>query len=323
MRLPCRSGGLTLHGNLPESFSKGSVPEMNMKQMRCLFLVLALGSGWCAQRSQAQTIAQRISFSIICQYVTNTYNTNAEGTGYENQTITTVLINTPNLVRAIAVDLFWTNNVTTWTTNWEFWSQATINFEQTLSDGHQGIFLRYGKVQTNIDRFFTNTSSFNGFSNMFSQCVPTVFGGTNYTVSGTNPSTLPLNGGHDYLVNSGQISNNYAASDNLAYLAFSSTNTSFTLFGYSQGSLTNVGHDSAGQLVKVPQGPIYGAGTFSLNLTTNFLRFDDGFLLYYDLAHGVVTTRTATNTVPATNFVGLAHGSVNLGQPYNVDVEGP
>jgi hypothetical protein len=50
---------------------------------------------------------------------------------------------------------------------------------------------------------------------------------------------------------------------------------------------------------------LVGAGTFSLNVTTNFL---------------LVTT---TNAAPPIKYVGLAHGTIYLAIPYHLDIEPP
>jgi hypothetical protein len=268
-----------------------------MKKMRSLFLVLALGLGLCWQRAQGQTSAQTLTFSIICQYVTNTYTTNlSTHTTNEDRHVVTVLLNSANLVKAMAADMFSTN----WATNWPRWAGASIVYEKNLESGNQGIYLRIAGRQTNVSSFFTNGFSTNGFANMFSQDVDSVFHGTNYDTIGTN-SLLPLTGGGIFIGGPG-------ASDNLAYLTFTSTDTSFTLFGYSQGTVVNTVFDREGDVGKVVQGLIVGAGTFSLNVTTNFLR---------------VTTNNAT---PPINYPGLAHGTVYVTAPYHLNFgppEGP
>jgi hypothetical protein len=270
----------------------GVYPVLNMKKMRCLFLVLALGLSLCSQRAQGQTSAQSMTFSIICQYVTNTYTTNlSTHTTNQDQRVQTVLLNSGNLVKAMAIDMFGTN--------WPKWQFASIVYEQNLESSNQGIYLRYQNKQTNVSSFFTNGLSTNGFANMFSQDVPGLFNGTNYAMDGTN-SILPLTGRVP--------TQSPTVSDDLAYLTFNSANTSFTLFGYSQGSLLNTVFDKKGDVGKVVKAQIIGAGTFSLNVTTNFLH---------------VTNATAA---PAINYSGLAHGTVNVNLPYHLNIgppEGP
>jgi hypothetical protein len=183
--------------------------------------------------------------------------------------------------------------VTTDSTNW---AGAAIVYEKNLFTGNEGIFLRVGGKQTNVSSFFGDT-----FTNMFSQNVTSVFGGTNYT-----NAALPLLGGYDYDV-SGVKSARNTAEGNLAYLAFSSTNTSFNLYGFSQGTLIDViglyNHQPYSN--QVEQAEVIGAGTFSLNVTTNVFPYL-GF----------------TNTVP-TNYTGIAHGTVNVNTPYYLNIEGP
>ncbi|HEV7924247.1 MAG TPA: hypothetical protein VGR14_02760, partial [Verrucomicrobiae bacterium] len=269
-------------------------PLLNMKKMRCLLVVLSLALGLCAQRAQAQVAAETMTFSIICQYVTNTYVTNlSKETVTTNAHVVTVLLNSANLVKAMAADLFRTN----WTTNWPRWDGASIVYEQNLETGNYGIFMRFMGRQTNVSSFFTSPYSTNGYANMFSVDVPSVFSGTNYDSDGTN-SLLPVAGGGIFI-------GGPPASDNLAYLTFTSSNAAFNLFGYSQGTILETVFDKEGDVGKVNKAQIIGAGTFSLNLTTNFL---------------FVTTN---NAVPATNYPGLAHGTIYMAPPYHLDIEPP
>jgi len=272
----------------------GVWPLLNMKKLRCLFLVLALALGFCSQRAQAQVVAETMTFSIICQYVTNTYVTNlSQETVTTNAHVTTVLLNSANLVKAMAADIFRTN----WATNWPRWIGSSIVYEQNMETGNYGIFMRFGGRQMNVSSFFTNVFSTNGFANMFSQDVPSVFNGTNYDSNGTN-SLLPVTGGGIFI-------GGPAASDNLAYLTFTSSNSSFNLFGYSQGTILETVFDKEGDVGKVNKAQIIGAGTFSLNVTTNFL------------------FATTNNAVPAINYPGLAHGTIYLAPPYHLNIEPP
>jgi hypothetical protein len=321
---------------------------MNMKKMRYLFLVLALGFGLCAQRAQSQTVGQPMTFSIICQYVTNIYTTNASTKEiYQNQLLTTVLLSSANLIKAMIVDTFWRNNATTWQSNFTYWSASTLSYEENMITGNQGIYLVHGTNQLNVTSFFgTNIFSTNSVANMFAQDATNVFSGTIYPAISTNgyanllsgagstnfddaiipDSTLPLSGGYGFFyTNSPATSNNYAAYDNLAYLTFNSSNISFNLFGYSQGALVIAAYDN-NLLGKVDQGQIVGAGTFNLNLTTNFLRLTSNFVYYVNLSADVTTNHTVTNAIPATNYSGLAHGTVFVGKPFRLNFgppEGP
>jgi hypothetical protein len=266
-----------------------------MKKMRSLFLVLVLGLGLCCPRAQGQTTAMTMTFSIICQYVTNSYTTNLSPLVINKfQRVTTVLLNSANLVKAMSVDMFGTK--------WTNWAGASIVYEQNMTNGNQGIFLRLAGRQTNVSSFFVNDFSTNGFVNMFSQDVDSAFHGTNYDIMGTN-SQLPLVGGNVY-EHETSTNSNFNVSDNLAYLTFTSVNTSFTLFGFSQGTLLNTVYDREGDIAKVNKAMITGAGTFTLNVTTNFL----------DIA---VTNATQT---PAIHYVGLAHGTVYMAIPYHLNI---
>jgi len=294
-----------------------------MKKMRSLFLVLALGFGLCAERAQGQTSEQVMTFSIICQYVTNTYTTNtATSTRTRSGQLTTVLINSGNIAKAIAIDLFGTN--------WTKWNPANICYEVNLSTGNQGIYLRHGSSQTNVSSFFLNT-----FTNMFSQDVGNVFAGTNFAAGtnnyigmnyalgtnyflGTNydvedtGGTIPLIGGYGYyrpIADTSPSNTDYTAFGDLAYMAAASSNISFNLYGYSQGALVTVAGYYSNKLyrMKVDHGYITGAGTFSLNLTTNIFR------------------STLPTSIPDNDFnlTGLAHGIVYVNKPSYLNIGPP
>jgi hypothetical protein len=271
--------------------ANGILPDLNMKKMRCLFLVLALGFGLCAQRVQGQVSEQLMTFSIVCQYVTNSLTVTNSKTQVvtHNDSIQTVILNTGNVVKAVVLQKFGTN--------WMSWAPASILYEINLLTGNEGIYLRHAGIQTNISDLFGNS-----FTNMFSQNVNSVFIGTN------SPTSLPLGG--DLNDENPENVTNIDRFANLAYLTFSTSNIAFNLFGYSQG---NIVHGS-GYLDHVlyarylPVGQVFGAGTFSLNLTTNIYR---------------VTTPDGS---PATNYTGVAHGSVYLGTAYFLPIgppEGP
>jgi len=120
-----------------------------------------------------------MTFSIICQYVTNTYITNvATGTTNQNQHLLTVIIDSANIVKAISLDMFGTA--------WTNWIGSALVYEENMTNGNQGIFLRYGGKNTNVSRFFTNSFSTNGYANMFSHDAAAVFGGTIYPAVSTN-----------------------------------------------------------------------------------------------------------------------------------------
>jgi hypothetical protein len=297
----------------------GVWPVLNMKKMRYLFLVLALGFGLCAQRAPAQTAAQTMTFSIICQYATNTFtniNVSSDTTNVHQQIIT-VLLDSANIAKAIAIDLEGTN----WNrsgTNSTNWTGAAIVYEENLQSGNQGIYLRLPDKQTNVSSFFTNIFSTNGLTNMFSQNASNVFNGINYTMSGTNPSTLPLYGGYDYDMGGTNNTTNNTAYGNFAYLTVATTNISFDLFGFSQGTFTNVVGRYQEQTYsnKVIKAEIIGVGTFSLNLTTNIYLYLTNNSPYMD----------NPNFILPTNYTGLAHGTVFVNAPYYLNIgppEGP
>jgi hypothetical protein len=261
-----------------------------MKKMRYLFLVLALGFGLCAQRVQGQTSEQVMTFSIICQYVTNYYTVTNLTTQVVDHyfELETVYLDSANLVKAMAIQLLGTN--------WTKWSGAAICYENNMVNGNQGIYLRLNGLQTNVSCFFGN-----GFTNMFSQNVNNVFSGTNYA------ATLPV--GWNYNDQYNVSGTNAPFSDNLAYLTFASSNISFNIFGYSQSTVVHGSGYLDGVLYEryLPEGEVIGSGTFSLNVTTNV------FLI------------PTTNGTP-TNFTGLAHGTVYVQKAFFLDIgppEGP
>jgi hypothetical protein len=265
-----------------------------MKRLRYLVMALVLGLGF-ALRAPAQTVAQNLTISLICQYVTNDFTNNYPALDITNrhQEIVTVLIDTANLVKAMAIDLEGRTNSDN-ATNWLQWAGAAIVLEQNMITTNQGIFLRKGLKQTNVSPFFGSS-----FTNLFSQDISTVFVGTNYATS------LPLLGGYSNTLDGASVTN-FSTVGNLAYVNFSSSNTSFNLFGFSQGNLINVFGRSSGTLYSntVNRSLITGAGTFSLNVTTN---------VYLD---------PSTNTVPA-YYTGIAHGTVNVNAPYFLNIPGP
>jgi hypothetical protein len=299
-----------------------------MKKMRCLFLTLALGLGWCAGRAQGQVIAQTMTFSVFCQYVTNTYTTNA-GIVFTDPHVNTVALTSANIVRAIAAEVFGTG--------WTNWESATLFYEENMTNGNQGIFLYDKGRQTNVSQYFTSVASTNGFANMFSRDVTNVFGGTIFpTLSSnsyvnilsedaTNPDagtnfpvgSLPLYGTYGY--GNGPVATAY---DDLAYVTLNTSNTSFTLFGYSQGNLFRATYDDEGHQGIVDSALIAGAGTFSLNITSNLLFITNGYPLKTNITATATNIVVATNVVPATNVLGVAHGTLTVGTRYRL-AEGP
>jgi len=297
----------------------------------------ALGFGWCGQRAQGQTIAETLSFSIICQYVTNTFTTNHAGEVFTDQHLLTVIIDTPNIVKALAIDMF--------TNGWTNWSGASLVYEENMTTGNQGLYLRFNIAnrQTNVTKYFVNSFSTNSYANMFSQDVTNAFVGTllptNFSTNGytsvytqdptntyndTNfpPDTLPLSGEFGY--NGLSIGTAY---DNLTYLTLMTSNISLSLFGYSQGTLIRSVYDKEGDVGTVDKAQIVGAGTFSLNLTTNFLFRTNGFPISTNITSRGANVLVVTNVTPPVYGIGIAHGTVMVGGSiYRLDIgppEGP
>jgi hypothetical protein len=158
-----------------------------------------------------------------------------------------------------------------------------------LSNGAEGIYLRKGLNATNISRFFGTS-----YSNAFTGDVTNVFKGTNYATN----ATMPVFGGWRYMQPTNTITN-YSVADGLHYVSFSCSNTSFDIFGYSQGRVAHPVGRADGTVYETNTiwSEILGAGTFNLNVTTNI----------YSVA--------ASNGTPA-YYGGLAYGTVYLSSPY-------
>jgi len=265
-----------------------------MKKMLYLAAVVALCFGFGAARVQAQTEAQVLTFSIICQYVTNVYATNvAAGVTNDDQIVTTVLLNSANIAKAIAIDLEGTN----WA---KYWDPALIVREVNLSNGHEGIFLRSSvNTQTNISNS-TNFFAF-CFTNEFTCQVTNVFTTTYYNTN------LPIKGGWSYTYsNTNKDTNIYTVVDGLHYVSFTSSNLQFNIFGSGQGTEAEAGGHLDGKLYELPtvSTEITGAGTFNLNVATN-----------------VFFNPNITN--PPAYYTGLAHGTVIVGAPYFLAIPPP
>jgi hypothetical protein len=251
-----------------------------MKKLRVLFLAAAFAFGLGANRAQGQTMVQNLTFSIICQYVTNFLNvtniTTGNITSYEE--LDTIVVNTANVIKAIDLQKFGTN--------WTQWYPANIFYEVDLTTGAQGIYLRREGVQTNVSEYFGTC-----FSNYFSQNADTALAVTNYAAN-----SLPLGGNPNDQTPALTTNINHFA--NLAYLSFTNTNMSFSLFGFTQGQIVLTGGYFDGTFYKhySDVGELISAGTFTLNVTTNVFN-------------------TNTTLYPAIHATGIAHGTIYIGTP--------
>jgi hypothetical protein len=270
-------------------WADGFSPGLNMKKMRYFIAALAFGFDLSAAHVHAQTTGQTLTFSIICQYVTNVVTTNAAaGITNDERILATVLVDTANIKRAIGIDLAGTNWV-------KEWYPASIVREVNLTNGNEGIFYRHGTNQINISERFFGLS----FTNEFTYQVPSFFGATNYD------TTLPVKGGWIYMHPTNTITN-FTQCDGLYFMSFNSSNLQFNLFGDGQGTEAEAGGHVDGKLYELPtvSTEITGAGTFNLNLTTN-----------------IYLTPT-TNGTPAF-LSGLAHGTIVISAPYYLAIPGP
>lgn len=278
-------------------------------------LVLGL-AGLLAPRAQGQTSGQVMTFSIACQYNTNNLSTNFLAGHVQNvndfKQITTVLVDTANMVKALAVDNFGTN--------WVKWIGAQLCYEVDLATGTPAIFMRLGSRQVDVSTNFNSGDGVGTYINAFSIEPSNVVVGGAYAFPtnpayGNNFANLPLISGLEtnYPGTNAPFTNvasltNYGAFDNLAYLNFTTTNLAFTLIGYSQGTLYHVSEILHGtrHAQTVDDAFIFGAGTFSLNLTTNFLR----------VTPSTPGLKIDPNVVLATNFTGMAHGTLYIQKPF-------
>jgi hypothetical protein len=269
--------------------------------------------------------------------VTNTFTTNHDGEVFTDQHVLTVIIDTPNIIKALAIDMF--------TNGWTNWSGASLVYEQNMITGNQGLYLRFNIAnrQTNVTKYFVNSFSTNGYANMFSKEVTNAFVGSLFPAFSTNgytsvytqdpdnsyddtnfpPGTLPLAGEFGY---NGVPNGN--AYDNLAYMTILTSNISLSLFGYSQGTLIRSVYDKEGDVGTVDKAQIVGAGTFSLNLTTNFLFRTNGYPISTNYTHngGSIFTNVVvvTNVTPWNYGIGIAHGTVMVGGTiYRLNIEPP
>jgi hypothetical protein len=290
-----------------------------MNKIRFLFLTVLCAFGFSVQRSEAQIAGQTMTFSIICQYITNTASTNLQSSQVTTvQHLETVLISSVNLVHSIALDLFdreYTNQGALHIN----WNAGHLIYEQNLLSGEQGVFLRAGRFQTDVSSYFINTNfSAGGYSNIFSTDANAAFASTLYVTNTTltNSPFLPIAEGYVYSNSlTSEVSSNFTLFDNLAYVDFDTTNfhnTQFRLFGYSEGHL--IGLEYAGLYHKLNQAHIVAAGTFRMNLTTNLFNAVDGQMVTNPYHTNVVYT--ITNAVTPLYLSGLAHGTINFSAPY-------
>lgn len=291
-----------------------------MKKLQHLLLVLILGFAWSGQRVEGQTLAQAMTFAVICQYATNTYYTNASGEIVQDKMATTAYIDSANIVKAIAVQDF--------PTNWPKYAASALYYQVNVVNGNQGIFMRGAWGQTNVTSYFTGTNVFPGecigsFINTpedwFTAFATNAFVGTN--IAGTN---IPVIGGLNYFAStksSTPFASNNISEYTLAYLTFATSNTAFNLFGYSQGKLLTVLHTVGGTQYTnyLNEALISGAGTFSLNLGTNFLFRYSG----ETVTNGAIVSTVVTNVIAPQIYTGVAHGTVHFGAPIFLNVSYP
>ena len=268
----------------------------------CATIILASSS------LHAQTVVQRLTFSLLGQYQTNVYFTNLPSAPNlwtsEHSLLRTILITSANVDKALAIDVAGTNFVT--------WAGGEVVREINLSNGNTGIFLRKDGLQTNVSSFFGGSFSndfMGGLSNAFPGYTNNISGLTNNLVNSTNvpiPQTQVFRG---YLrtdpLGSTNIVTNYIASSGLYFISLNTTNVKFNVVGVGSGTVTNISGDIDGTTyTRSVDSPAIGiAGSYCLNLETNF----------YDMG-----------TNPPGFVTGPVRGSINFGQPYfSPTIQGP
>jgi hypothetical protein len=262
-------------------------------------LTLAVGS------LRAQTSIQQITFSLLGQYQTNILGTNtANAAGpltNQDAFIHDVLITTHSVIKALALDVDGLN--------WTNWILGNLVREVNLTNGHEGIFLRYGAMQTNVSSYFGGS-----FSNNFTAGLTSAFPGLTNNISGlTNNIYGSTNDLPQFQVDRGWLimadptntTTNFFRTGGLYFISFNTTNLKFNVVGVGDGTITNVGGDVNGTSYTRDINAEYvgTAGTYYMNITTNF--FDTG------------------TTTPPVFFSGPLHGTITTTQPIFSPIPGP
>ncbi|MGP8201946.1 MAG: hypothetical protein ACLQU4_20845 [Limisphaerales bacterium] len=135
-----------------------------MNKIRFSIFAAAVALLMTAGGLHAQTSIQNLAFSLIGEYQTDFFSTNASGALTNEAThIHQILIATGNVVKALAVDLEGTN--------WTNWAGARLVREVNLTNGNEGIFLRLNGRQTNVSSFFGGSFS-NNFTGELTNAFP-------------------------------------------------------------------------------------------------------------------------------------------------------
>jgi hypothetical protein len=279
-----------------------------MNKIRNSFFVAGAALALASSGLHAQTSIQRIGISLVGEYQTNTFYTNAaypDGPWTsEFAYIRPVLVTTANVIRAMAVDMLGTN--------YTIWNGSELVREVNLTNGSEGIFLRKGNNQTNVSSFFGGSYSNNfmaGLSNAFPALTNNISGLSTNVYPTTNtpiPQTLLY---HGWLrrpdpTDTTNTTNDFVSTGGLYFISFNTTNIKFNLVAVGDGSVTKVTGHVDGTLYETNIDSEYlgTAGTFYLNTASNI----------YD---------TGTNL--PTYYTGPMRGTFNTGKPSFSTIPGP
>jgi hypothetical protein len=252
--------------------------EVSMNKTRFGLVSVCLGLFFTCASVQAQFSVQRLTFSLLGEYETNTFSTNTSDPSQPltNQfsQIKTVLIATPNVIKALAVDIAGTNF-----TNWTGGSLVRV---VSLTNGAEGIYLRANGNQTNVSSFFNGTDS-----NDFTATILTNFPGltnnisglTNNFINGSTNNSNPMfevDRGARRMTDATNIITNFSRLGGLYFISLNTTNLKFNVIGVGDGVVTNVTGSIAGTPYALTNSSAYlgTAGYFYLNVVTNL--FDAG-----------------------------------------------
>jgi hypothetical protein len=271
-----------------------------MNKIRFGFFLTVAAFALAAGKVHAQTSLQRLTFSLIGEFQTNTFTTNtdnaAEPLTNEEARLHAVLITTVNVIKALAVDVEGTN--------WRKFSGGSLFREINLTNGAEGMLLRQGTNEADVSSYFQGSFSNNftaGLSNAFPGYTNNISGQTNDIFGPTNLSLpqIQIYHGSVNMPNATTTNTNYMKVDGLYFISLNTTNLKFNLVGVGEGFATNLTGSIDGVTygrTNIDSEYIGTAGTFYLNVETNI--FDVG----------------GTNPTPLF-FTGPMHGSVNVGQP--------
>jgi hypothetical protein len=251
-----------------------------MKCIRLLISAIVLLFGLMATGARAQSAFQSIGFSVLGEYETVTNDVSVDPP-VTNQYFHLIVITTPNVVKAIAVDKYghpgWTN-----------WANALLLRRVNLVSGEERIFLDNTNGQVDVSDFFTNT-----YVSNFSADVAAAFPAATNGFTTNNPNPLDV-------IHSGSPPK-YRAAAGLHFITLTTTNLKMNLLGASFGGLgLGIGVlnrfsgdvDGTNYSGEVPNDVMQVVGTFSWTPNTNIFNIKAGTNTFYSgPAHGSVTTR--------------------------------